>query len=84
MVFNKRFYFIILDIAPIDYMFKYGEKSITAKIFSSYKGNTDLLNRELRGISYTQSLDDIAHNMGWLTWACLFKTVLRAIILSQS
>jgi len=74
------FYFILLDIAPIDYLLKYGDKSITAKIFSSYKGNTDLLNSELQGILYTQSLDDIVQNMGWLTWACLFKTVLRAVI----
>jgi len=22
----------------------------------------------------------VAKNMGWLTWACLFKTVLRAAI----
>jgi len=78
------FYFILLDIAPIDYMLKYGDKSITAKIFSSYKGNTDLLNKELQGISYTQSLDDIAHNMGWLTWSCLFKTVLRAVIFNYN
>jgi hypothetical protein len=74
------FYFIFLDIAPIEYMIRYGEKAFDANIFTSCKGNTDLLNSELQGISYSQSLEGIAQNMGWLTWACLFKTVLRAVI----
>ncbi len=76
---NKKFYFIFLDIAPIDYTLKFGEKSVNAEYFKKYKDNSDTLSDMLIDNSY-QSLDEVSQNMGWLTWACLFKTVLRATI----
>lgn len=76
---NKKFYFIFLDIAPIDYTLKFGEKSVNAEYFKQYKENSNTLSDKLIENSY-QSLEEVSQNMGWLTWACLFKTVLRATI----
>lgn len=76
---NKKFYFIFLDIAPIDYTLKFGEKSVNAEYFKQYKYNSDTLSDKLIENSY-QSLEEVSQNMGWLTWACLFKTVLRATV----
>ena len=76
---NKKFYFIFLDIAPIDYTLKFGEKSVNAEYFKQYKGNSNTLSDKLLQNSY-QSLEEVSRNMGWLTWACLFKTVLRTVI----
>jgi hypothetical protein len=79
---NKEFYFIFLDIAPIDKILQYGnEKSINAEYFKQYKERSDTLADKL--IDNTcDSLKKVSENMGWLTWACLFKTVLRAVIMS--
>jgi hypothetical protein len=76
---NKKFYFIFLDIAPIDKIAQYGkEKSVSAEYFQQYKKRCDTLADKLVDNTY-ESLEKVAENMGWLTWACLFKTVLRAI-----
>jgi len=77
---NKKFYFIFLDIAPIDKILQYGkEKAVSAEYFIKYKKHSDTLSDKL--IDNTcESLKSVSENMGWLTWACLFKTVLRAVI----
>jgi len=77
---NKKFYFIFLDIAPMDKILKYGnEKAISAEYFRQYKNHSNTLADKLIDNTY-DSLEDVSKNMGWLTWACLFKTVLRTII----
>jgi len=74
---NKSFYFIFLDIAPINYTLKFGEKSVNAEYFKQYKENSNALGDQLIEDSY-KNLEEVSQNMGWLTWASLFKTVLRA------
>ena len=76
---NKKFYFIFLDIAPIDYTLKFGVKSVNAEYFKQYKDNSNTLADKLIENSY-KNLEEVSQNMGWLTWASLFKTVLRAVI----
>ncbi|MDR2651490.1 MAG: hypothetical protein LBC68_04135 [Prevotellaceae bacterium] len=77
---SKEFYFIFLDIAPVDKILQYGnEKSINAEYFKRYKEESDTLADKLIDNTY-DSLKKVSKNMGWLTWACLFKTVLRAVI----
>ena len=76
---HKKFYFIFLDIAPIDYTLKFGEKSVNAEYFKRYKDNSLTLSSKLIENSY-ENLEEVSQNMGWLTWASLFKTVLRAVI----
>jgi hypothetical protein len=76
---NKKFYFIFLDIAPIYYTLKFGEKALNAEYFNEYKENYNTLADKLIENSY-QSLEAVSQNMGWLTWASLFKTVLRAVM----
>jgi hypothetical protein len=75
----KKFYFIFLDIAPMDYTLKYGEKSVNAEYFKQYKENSNTLGDKLIENSY-KNLEEVSQNMGWLTWASLFKTLLRAVI----
>ena len=74
---NKEFYFLFLDIAPISYMLQFGEKSISAEYFRKYKANNSQLECNLADIPY-QNIEKVKANMGWLPWACLFKTILRA------
>ena len=77
---NKEFYFIFLDIAPMDKILRYGkDKSISAEYFKQYKECSNTLAEKLIDGTY-DSLEKVAKNMGWLTWASLFKTVLRAVI----
>ncbi len=77
---NKKFYFIFLDIAPIEHILEYGEKkSVSAERFTEYKKNHNTLAGKLIEKSY-ENLEEVPQNMGWLTWASLFKTVLRAVI----
>lgn len=76
---NKSFYFIFLDIAPINYTLKFGEKSVNAEYFKQYKENSNTLGDQLIEDSY-KNIEEVSQNMGWLTWASLFKTVLRAVI----
>jgi hypothetical protein len=101
------FYFIVLDLAPIDKLRNlnpraglaaaqeaktsgFGSKWLTAYWFVRYKygwkGSLTPLRRILAdapaidGISATQ----LGRNMGWLTWADVFKAVLRAVLANQS
>ena len=77
---NKQFYFIFLDIAPMDKILKYGdEKAASAEHFKRYKENSNTLADKLIENTYTD-LETVSENMGWLTWASLFKTTLRAAI----
>lgn len=76
---NKKFYFIFLDIAPINYTLNFGEKAVNAVYFKQYKEDSNALAGKLIENSY-KSLEDVSQNMGWLTWASLFKTTLRAVI----
>jgi hypothetical protein len=77
---HKTFYFIFLDIAPINYLINFGEeKSVSAEYFQKYKGQNDELEKNLEGIPY-QNIENVKTNMGWFTWACLFKTILRASV----
>ena len=77
---NKKFYFIFLDIAPMDKILQYGnEKSISAEHFKQYKYHSNTLADKLIDHTY-ENLEKVSENMGWLTWASLFKTVLRAVI----
>lgn len=77
---NKKFYFIFLDIAPIDKIIKYGElKAESAIYFNKYKKDSKSLVNQLIDIDY-KNTEEVSKNMGWLTWASLFKTVLRAVI----
>jgi hypothetical protein len=77
---NKKFYFIFLDIAPMDKILLYGkEKAVSAEYFKQYKQHSDALADKLCTNTY-ESLEKVSENMGWLTWSSLFKTVLRAVI----
>ena len=77
---NKDFYFIFLDIAPMDKILKYGkEKAVSAEHFKQYKEHSHTLVDKLITDTY-ENLEMVAKKMGWLTWASLFKTVLRATI----
>lgn len=77
---NKKFYFIFLDIAPMNHILYYGkEKSISAAYFKQYKKQSDTLVDKLIPNTY-ETPEKVSENMGWLTWASLFKTVLRAVI----
>jgi uncharacterized protein YukJ len=77
---NKEFYFIFLDIAPFDKMLKYGdEKSVSARYFLKYRNYSETLTNQLVNVPYG-NVEQVSQNMGWLTWASLFKTTLRAVI----
>ena len=77
---KKEFFFLFLDIAPEDKILKYGEdKAASAKYFKQYKQNSVALTDKLIENTY-DTLEGVAENMGWLTWASLFKIVLRSII----
>ncbi|KAA6323537.1 hypothetical protein EZS27_027030 [termite gut metagenome] len=79
---EKIFYFIFLDLAPMDKMLDYGKKALNAEYFKHYKYNNNNLYNCLYDITISerQTFDEIAFNMGWLTWASLFKTILRAVV----
>jgi hypothetical protein len=77
---NKKFYFIFLDIAPMNKILQYGnEKAASAAHFKQYKENSNSLADKLIANTY-ENLGTVSENMGWLTWASLFKTTLRAMI----
>ena len=77
---NKKFYFIFLDIAPMDKISKYGnDKAISAIHFKQYKNHSATLADKLIDNTY-ENVESVAENMGWLTWASLVKTVLRVVI----
>jgi hypothetical protein len=93
---NKEFYFILLDIAPPSELLKFTkeknkkkaldsskDKWKTAWWFNYYKNgrNNSLkpLTVALAGIKNV-SVKSVSDNMGWLTWADLFKIVMRGVI----
>lgn len=73
---NKEFYFIFLDIAPISEILYYEKKKMNARRFLYYRNHPKNLKKPLSGIPI-QDYAKISQNMGWLTWASLFKTILR-------
>jgi len=95
---NNEFYFIFLDIAPLEKMNQrrpkkevmeksasgYNDKWKSAWLFSYYKNgranSLKPLEEALKGIADKSTVQSIAANMGWLTWADLFKCTLCATI----
>lgn len=95
---DSEFYFIFLDIAPVEKMNQrrpktevmekssggYNDKWKSAWLFSYYKNgranSLKPLEEALEGVVEKSSVPQIAINMGWLTWADLFKCTLRAAI----
>jgi hypothetical protein len=82
---NRRFYFIFLDIAPPDKLLSiqgggdFAQKRENAYRFNLYRTDPKVLQNNLQGIKIPDSFNS-KKNMGWLTWACLFKTTLRSVI----
>lgn len=94
---DAEFFFIFLDIAPVEKMYErrskaealggtgsgYKDKWRSAWIYNYYKhganGSLKPLSEALEGID-TPPAEAVAENMGWLTWADLFKCTLRAVI----
>ena len=97
---DQEFFFIFLDIAPVDMMFQrkrkitatespgggYSDKWRSAWLFKYYKEgrNNSLrpLQEALHGIE-SPPVELVAKNMGWLTWADLFKCTMRAALTIQ-
>jgi hypothetical protein len=95
---SSEFYFIFLDIAPVEKMNQrrskakvmekspggYNEKWRSAWLYSYYKKgrarSLKPLEDALNGVAEKSLIPEIARNMGWLTWADLFKCTLRAAI----
>jgi len=91
---NKEFFFIFLDIAPRSELYKFSteKKSLeNAKIaptrkwksvfwFNRYKKNPKILKQKLYNIKFSQSIESVTENMGWLTWNDLFKITMRSLI----
>jgi hypothetical protein len=98
---DKDFYFILLDIAPAEYLAqlnpgvsleeagrkasRFGGKWLTTYWFSRYKYGRRRSLRPLRELLLNARLDEkqvsqVADRMGWLTWADVFKVVLRSVI----
>ncbi len=101
---GKDFYFILLDIAPMEYLRSMKRRATfaeaesprgatgffakwrTAYWFARYKygrrGSLSPLKAVLaKAPAVTSpSAAQIANNMGWLTWADLYKATLRAVI----
>ena len=77
---NREFYFIFLDIAPCMEILRYGEKKqMSARKFLYYRNHPHNLRKQLTDIP-NQNIEQISQNMGWLTWASLFKTLLRVYV----
>lgn len=93
---KKEFYFIFLDIAPPSELLKFTKDKSKEKALDRSKGkwksawwfnyykrgrNKSLkpLTDSLAGVNY-DSVKSVADNMGWLTWADLFKIVMRGMI----
>ncbi|QEP43377.1 hypothetical protein D5085_09730 [Ectothiorhodospiraceae bacterium BW-2] len=99
---NSEFYFIFLDIAPLEKMNQrrsksevmegsgsgYHDKWKSAWLFSYYKkgraNSLKPLEEALTEVADKSAIPDIAANMGWLTWADLFKCTLRATLNATS
>ncbi|MHC4166310.1 MAG: hypothetical protein ACYSWQ_05080 [Planctomycetota bacterium] len=98
---GNEFYFIFLDIAPLEKMNQrrpkseamgkspggYNEKWRSAWLFRYYKNgranSLRPLEEVLKGVVDKSVVPAVAANMGWLTWADLFKCTLRATINSK-
>jgi hypothetical protein len=98
---GKEFYFIFLDIAPRDKLYKFSDekksKENAMKLpskkwknawwFNYYKLGRNKSLKPLRdilnGIQYepNYSVESVAHNMGWLTWSDIYKSILRGMIM---
>ncbi len=95
---RREFFFIFLDIAPLDKINAmkkpdkngkcsssgFNGKWTSAKTFSDYKNTpagkpNSALREALTGIPNLPPLNRVTANMGWLTWASLFKSILRGI-----
>ena len=93
---TREFFFIFLDIAPLKKLTRrkskaealapskgFEDKWKSAWLFNYYKfgRNSSLspLKKALDGIAIPP-VQTVAQNMGWLTWADLFKIVLRGMI----
>ncbi|MDR1983917.1 MAG: hypothetical protein LBQ28_03730 [Prevotellaceae bacterium] len=80
---ERTFYFIFLDLAPMDMLRQlkgsgyFEKKGGSARIFWNYQTNASLLQEKLAPLPCKEN---IAQYMGWYTWACLFKTVLRGVV----
>lgn len=90
---NKRFVFIIIDIGPFERTYRhlskekalsrgsgYKDKWKTAWWFNYYKFGRNNSMRPIKEVfAGIESIDtgEITKNMGWITWADLFKTVLQ-------
>jgi hypothetical protein len=99
---DKVFYFILLDLAPLEMLRSlnpgasleeatrtratgFGRKWLTAYWFARYKYGAQGSRAPLQRLLLDSGVDglnapDVAERMGWLTWADLFKSVLRAAI----
>ncbi len=93
---NYDFYFIFLDIAPCDKLVQrkskgeaeapskgYHDKWKSAWWFNYYKEGRNNSHKPLKDVLEGIGVKDIkqvTRNMGWLTWADLFKDLLRGMI----
>jgi len=93
---EQQFYFIFLDIAPLEklslrkpiteakkYSHDFASKWKSAWWFSYYRNRKSLkpLKKVLSDITINEEeLNQVQQRMGWITWASLFKIVLRAAI----
>lgn len=93
---NKHFYFIFLDIAPLEKLslrkpkteaeqsgHGFADKWKSAWWFSYYRNHRSLkpLKEVLGDITNNDDeLKQLQRRMGWISWASLFKIVLRAAI----
>jgi hypothetical protein len=96
------FYFILLDLAPLETLRAlnpgasleeatrspaagFGQKWLTAYWFARYKYGVRGSLAPLRKLLFDAEVkdptaEDMASRMGWLTWADVFKSVLRATV----
>jgi hypothetical protein len=78
-----EFYFIFLDIAPLDRLrdlsgaSAMSKKSESVRLFELYRSDAAQLSTQLSPIFCPV---DLPSRMGWYTWSSLFKTVLRAVV----
>ncbi len=99
---GKEFFFIVLDIAPMEILRSLGpgaslndaktksrggfpSKWLTAYWFARYKsarGSVSSLSEVFKDMP-SVNIGAIAKNMGWLTWADVYKAVLRAVIATR-
>lgn len=93
---KRDFYFIFLDVAPLEKLKRgskiellesrksgYHEKWKSAWLFNYYKKGANNSLRPLRDALTgieTPPVESVADNMGWLTWSDLFKATLRGAI----